>query len=343
MFSRFKFFSRRPGAINVGGVNSNIEDGIVEKVITDVSSNNNNEGGRDKKKLLQHSGSGSNNNSNKKNITLILPFSTDNDNKKLQHPDVDDDNSNPTNVTTGHLNINIDSTSNLPTNTTLLINNKTPSPSSSSYSSNNLSRQPSFSNNSTSNKLISNLHKLFEDLLLLSSPSNNKLINNTNSTNQLKKLFVSKQIPKITLQDYLIRIIRYINRRRQQPQQQQPNNDTVTTTTDNNDDNENENNNLISSDGFLAVCGAYLLLLNLKNTIINMEFTLWTIHRAILTASLIAHKMLDDHCSSNYFFSRIGDIPITDMNQLELEFCLTLNFNIHVVGKDMPELLEKLM
>jgi len=54
------------------------------------------------------------------------------------------------------------------------------------------------------------------------------------------------------------------------------------------------------------------------------------VHRLILTSIMIAEKYLDDECFDNDYYCRVGGLSLKEMNELEREFLLMINFNVHV-------------
>uniref|UniRef100_A0A7S2X8Q9 Cyclin n=1 Tax=Lotharella oceanica TaxID=641309 RepID=A0A7S2X8Q9_9EUKA len=62
----------------------------------------------------------------------------------------------------------------------------------------------------------------------------------------------------------------------------------------------------------------------------NIELSLLTIHRLVLTAITVASKFMDDHYHSNATLARIGGTSGKELNQLELEFVFSLRFELHV-------------
>jgi hypothetical protein len=128
-----------------------------------------------------------------------------------------------------------------------------------------------------------------------------------NTSNQITFLLKGPRIPRITMYDYIIRIIKYINRYYD----------------------DNSNSLSIGCIGFIHLLGGFVLLERLTlhtDTILNE----WTVHRALITSVLIAHKILEDDRASNQFFARVGGITLQEMNTLEIVVCETLDFDLHV-------------
>ena len=121
-----------------------------------------------------------------------------------------------------------------------------------------------------------------------------KIINN-NKINKRYKLrrdiFTGKSLPKITLIDYINRIITY---------------------------SDSEINTLICS----------LIYIDRINKIkaIN-EFN---IHRIFFTAVLVAIKYNEDIIFNNDYYSQVAGVKLNEINKMELEFISLLDFNLYI-------------
>ncbi|KAF0688262.1 Aste57867_20132 [Aphanomyces stellatus] len=54
------------------------------------------------------------------------------------------------------------------------------------------------------------------------------------------------------------------------------------------------------------------------------------VHRVIITSIVLAAKFFDDHYFNNAYYAKVGGVPCTEMNELEVEFLLLTNFSLHV-------------
>jgi len=54
------------------------------------------------------------------------------------------------------------------------------------------------------------------------------------------------------------------------------------------------------------------------------------IHRVVITSVMLAAKFFDDHYYNNAYYAKIGGVPCTEMNSLELEMLFQINFSLHV-------------
>ena len=132
-------------------------------------------------------------------------------------------------------------------------------------------------------KLSSLISKVLEKII-----NNNKI----NKRYKLKRdIFTGKSLPKITLIDYINRIITY---------------------------SDSEINTLICS----------LIYIDRINKIkaIN-EFN---IHRIFFTAVLISIKYNEDIIFNNDYYSKVAGVKLNEINKMELEFISLLDFNLYI-------------
>jgi len=55
----------------------------------------------------------------------------------------------------------------------------------------------------------------------------------------------------------------------------------------------------------------------------------YNVHRLFLTSVMIAGKYFDDESFDNTYYSRLGGLSLKEINELEREFLLMINFNVH--------------
>jgi len=66
----------------------------------------------------------------------------------------------------------------------------------------------------------------------------------------------------------------------------------------------------------------------------NLELSILNIHRILITSIMIAAKYNDDILYNNTFYAKIGGLPVSELNALEVELLRFLNFKLYV-SKDM--------
>jgi hypothetical protein len=54
------------------------------------------------------------------------------------------------------------------------------------------------------------------------------------------------------------------------------------------------------------------------------------VHRVVITSIVLAAKFFDDHYFNNAYYAKVGGVPCSEMNELEIEFLLLTNFSLHV-------------
>lgn len=113
---------------------------------------------------------------------------------------------------------------------------------------------------------------------------------------QEKQIFTSKQIPKISLGDYLTRIVHYTK--------------------------VEESTLVIALIYIDRICKRQKLFLNEYN-----------IHRTILASIVVAIKFLEDKYYSNLYYGKVGGVRLDQMNALESEFIDCLDFSLYVDTK----------
>jgi len=62
----------------------------------------------------------------------------------------------------------------------------------------------------------------------------------------------------------------------------------------------------------------------------NMLLTTLNVHRFLITSILIAAKLYDDTTYNNKYYAHVGGVPLKELNSLELKFVTLLDFNLIV-------------
>ena len=137
-------------------------------------------------------------------------------------------------------------------------------------------------------KIIERISDLFLELC-----DDNKNDINSISNNVLIKPFLSKQIPSISIKDYLIRLYKY----------SKINNSTI------------------------------ILILIYIDKICNLnkfKLSYYNIHKLILASMLIAIKYNEDEYYSLNFYAKMGGVSINEMSNLEYQFLVLIHFEVFV-------------
>lgn len=119
-----------------------------------------------------------------------------------------------------------------------------------------------------------------------------EIIDNTQSSK--KSIFDNELIPKISIKDYLIRIMKYCK---------------------------------------INKSTLVLSLVLIDRIPENFIISLYNIHKIILVSLLIACKINEDKIHTNLYFSRVGGINLFEMNLIEIDMLSLINYNMFVDGE----------
>ena len=133
-------------------------------------------------------------------------------------------------------------------------------------------------------------------LLQIVSENHSKPTYKSKLKSQSKQIFSSKNLPKISLSDYLHRIIKYTK--------------------------------IEESTVIMALI--YIDRLCRKRKIMLTEYN---VYRILFGSILAAIKFNEDKFYSNIFYAKIGGVEVKQLNQLEYEFLLGINFDLFVDAK----------
>ena len=150
-----------------------------------------------------------------------------------------------------------------------------------------------------------------EDIISYISYYFNKLIEQNKKIKYDKKIikndiFYSKRIPNLTIQQYLIRIKKYSN----------------------------------IEDYTLIYAFIYIIKFIKKNYYIIL---LNNIYRILLASCTISIKFLEDSNYKNSYISKIGGLNLDDMNAIEYNFYIGINFNLKVSENELKEIEDELI
>ena len=120
----------------------------------------------------------------------------------------------------------------------------------------------------------------------------------------LKSYFQGVDLPPISLQDYLLRLVCNIN----------------------------QLSKTKSSEESSGVRCAIMALIYLER--ISKKITPRSIHRYLMTALLIALKVSEDFAISNQFWGDVGGCRLHEVNQMEQAFCNLLDWKLHITSEE---------
>ena len=75
---------------------------------------------------------------------------------------------------------------------------------------------------------------------------------------------------------------------------------------------------------------------------VEMAVTSLTVHRLVITAVMLAVKLMDDKYYSNAFYAKIGGVSPSELNHMELEMLRMLDYRTFVSSNRLHELLGRL-
>ena len=113
---------------------------------------------------------------------------------------------------------------------------------------------------------------------------------------QIHSPFTSLSIPSISLSDYLHRIWKYSK----------------------------------MDESSLIFALVYIDRMCTKNNIILTEFN---VHRILFSSILIAIKFNEDKFFTNKYYSKIGGMELKQLNEMEMEFLVAINFHMFIENK----------
>ena len=101
-----------------------------------------------------------------------------------------------------------------------------------------------------------------------------------------------------------------------------------------------------------SLAPAYLILLlckilmtfvhSLVQSHVEMALTSLTVHRLLITAVMVAAKLMDDKYYNNAFYAKIGGVSTSELNHMELEMLRMLDYRTFVSSSRVHELLGRL-
>lgn len=72
-------------------------------------------------------------------------------------------------------------------------------------------------------------------------------------------------------------------------------------------------------------------------------FTIYNIHRLLITSIMLAVKFHEDFYYSNSFYAKVGGLPLPELNHLEVQFLLFINFELTVVELEYRRKLKEML
>jgi hypothetical protein len=162
---------------------------------------------------------------------------------------------------------------------------------SSTASGSSESRNPS--QTSQSNVIV---HSISMTLMQLITDNKAKRHYNEKLKQQAKQIYTSRKLPEISVNDYIVRIAKYMK----------------------------------IEDSTLILALIYIDRISRKRKIFVNEYN---VYRLFFMSVVVATKYNEDKHYSNTYYAKIGGVELEQLNQMECEFVMSINFDLFVEAK----------
>ena len=113
---------------------------------------------------------------------------------------------------------------------------------------------------------------------------------------QSKQIFTSRKLPQISISDYVIRIVKYMK----------------------------------IEESTLILALIYIDRISRKKKIFVNEYNIF---RLFFSSVVVATKFNEDKYQSNSYYAKIGGMELEQLNEMEMEFVIGINFDLFVEAK----------
>jgi len=86
-----------------------------------------------------------------------------------------------------------------------------------------------------------------------------------------------------------------------------------------------------------------LILVLIYLTRFKIQINAWNVHRILVTAYMVACKYSSDTFFTNLHYAKVGGLPTSELNKLEMEFLSALDFNLGVTPAELHAAYESLI
>ncbi|KAI7897883.1 cyclin-domain-containing protein [Cokeromyces recurvatus] len=158
--------------------------------------------------------------------------------------------------------------------------------------------------------LLEKVIKANDNLYQPSSSSNNSELKRKNSSHHTT-CFHARSIPSITIHAYLMRILKYCP---------------------------------CSNECFLALLVYFDRMSKPSNTrAASIRIDSYNIHRLIISGIMVASKLFSDVFFTNTRYAKVGGLPVSELNMLELEFLSLNDFSLFVSLEELQHYGDQLL
>jgi hypothetical protein len=154
------------------------------------------------------------------------------------------------------------------------------------------------SRNTSSQTQQSNIivHSISTTLMQLITDNKAKPHYNEKLKQQAKQIYTSRKLPQISVNDYIVRIAKYMK----------------------------------IEDSTLILALIYIDRISRKRKIFVNEYN---VYRLFFMSVVVATKYNEDKHYSNTYYAKIGGVELEQLNQMECEFVMSINFDLFVEAK----------
>jgi hypothetical protein len=154
------------------------------------------------------------------------------------------------------------------------------------------------SRNTSSQTQQSNIivHSISTTLMQLITDNKAKPHYNEKLKQQAKQIYTSRKLPQISVNDYIVRIAKYMK----------------------------------IEDSTLILALIYIDRISRKRKIFVNEYN---VYRLFFMSVVVATKYNEDKHYSNTYYAKIGGVELEQLNQMECEFVMGINFDLFVEAK----------
>jgi hypothetical protein len=154
------------------------------------------------------------------------------------------------------------------------------------------------SRNTSSQTQQSNIivHSISTTLMQLITDNKAKPHYNEKLKQQAKQIYTSRKLPQISVNDYIVRIAKYMK----------------------------------IEDSTLILALIYIDRITRKRKIFVNEYN---VYRLFFMSVVVATKYNEDKHYSNTYYAKIGGVELEQLNQMECEFVMSINFDLFVEAK----------
>lgn len=140
------------------------------------------------------------------------------------------------------------------------------------------------------------VHSISMTLMQLITDNKAKRHYNEKLKQQAKQIYTSRKLPEISVNDYIVRIAKYMK----------------------------------IEDSTLILALIYIDRISRKRKIFVNEYN---VYRLFFMSVVVATKYNEDKHYSNTYYAKIGGVELEQLNQMECEFVMGINFDLFVEAK----------